>query len=265
MLHDESVRQLPPGWRRWLGGGWQQDELGCSDTAVYRLPQTAWGGVGYVKMDLRDGWDPPSRERDVLLWLQGRLPVPQVWGYGEVQQEAFLLMSAVPGWEASDERWHDDPTLMVDALAAGLRQIHALDIRDCPFDQRLAAKLAEAKRRVLAGAVDESDFEPQYLGCSASVLYEELLATCPMEEDLVFTHGDYCLPNVLLDDGGVTGFIDWGWAGVADRYQDLALAVRSLGYNLGDARWGERFLRAYGLKDVDRERMRFYVLLDEFF
>lgn len=69
----------------------------------------------------------------------------------------------------------------------------------------------------------------------------------------------------MLDDRGVTGFIDWGYAGVADRYQDLALAVRSITWNLG-AEWVPSFLDAYRLPDgLDAAKIEFFHLLDEFF
>jgi aminoglycoside 3'-phosphotransferase II len=53
---------------------------------------------------------------------------------------------------------------------------------------------------------------------------------------------------------------------VADRYQDLALAARSLEYNLG-RKWVDLLFEEYGisLKEVDWVKIEFYQLLDEFF
>ena len=49
-------------------------------------------------------------------------------------------------------------------------------------------------------------------------------------EVLAVTHGDWCLPNVVVDPEKltVTGLLDTGRMGRADRYTDLALMNRSL-------------------------------------
>jgi streptomycin 3"-kinase len=80
--------------------------------------------------------------------------------------------------------------------------------------------------------------------------------------ELVVCHGDACLPNVLLDPDtlGLTGLIDLGRLGWADRYSDLALTSVQL---LDE--WDlppDRFLREYGLEKPDQRRLDFYLLLD---
>ena len=72
-------------------------------------------------------------------------------------------------------------------------------------------------------------------------------------------HGDYCLPNALLERDEVTGFVDLGELGVADRYRDLAIATWSVTWNLGPG-FESCFLDAYDAP-LDPERIRFYRLL----
>ena len=72
-------------------------------------------------------------------------------------------------------------------------------------------------------------------------------------------HGDYCLPNALLDGDDVVGFVDLGGLGVADRWWDLAVATWSLRWNLGPG-LEDTFLDAYGTVR-DNARQGFYHLL----
>jgi len=69
-------------------------------------------------------------------------------------------------------------------------------------------------------------------------------------------HGDYCLPNIMLNNWTFTGFIDLGGAGVGDRHIDLFWGVWSLFFNLKTDAYRDRFLDAYGRDKVDFEVLR---------
>ena len=74
----------------------------------------------------------------------------------------------------------------------------------------------------------------------------------------VLIHGDYCLPNVLVQDGRLSGLIDLGGAGLGDPQDDLAAGVWTLQYNYG-AGHAREFLDAYGwppMSDKSIERLR---------
>ena len=59
-------------------------------------------------------------------------------------------------------------------------------------------------------------------------------------------HGDYCLPNIMLDNWRFSAFIDLDAAGVGDRHIDLFWGMWSLQFNLKTDRYRDRFLDAYG-------------------
>jgi aminoglycoside phosphotransferase len=61
----------------------------------------------------------------------------------------------------------------------------------------------------------------------------------------VLTHGDFCLPNVLVQENRLSGLIDVGQAGLGSPEIDLAAGVWSLQYNFGRGFAGD-FLAAYG-------------------
>jgi aminoglycoside phosphotransferase len=121
------------------------------------------------------------------------------------------------------------------------------------------------KYRVQHNRVDESDFDEIRAGRTANDLLAEVMERIPQYEDRVFTHGDYCLPNIIVtQDGHLSGFIDVGRAGTGDRYRDIALACRSIAYNWG-REWIPVFAEAYGLTGIDQKKLAFYQLVDEFF
>ncbi len=271
MTQRDEPPHLPTRLRRALAdAAWQPITIGMSGAQVYRITARDQP-PRYLKMASGARALELCAERDRLAWLQRRLPVPAIhaWdeeGVGE-QRCAWLLLAEAPGLMACDPAAMRDPLRLVGLLAEGLRQLHSLPGADCPFDARLDQRLAQAQWVIGAGLTDEAAVRDG-LGVSAEELLRRLVATRPAEPsaDLVFTHGDYCLPNILLNPAltQVSAYLDWGRAGVADRYQDLAIGARSVRHNLGAA-WEPHFLAAYGCEHSDQERLTWYETLDELF
>lgn len=244
------------------GYDWRRQTTGRSGAEVFRL-EAASRPTLFAKAEAMGALAELPHEIARLRWLAGTgIGCPRVLAERSEQGSHWLLTSAVPG---SDLVSSPDlaPATIVGIAAGALRRLHRLVVAECPFDQRLEARIAQARVRVEAGAVDEADFDEERLGRSARSVLDEVLRRRPAAEDLVVAHGDACLPNICAENGRFTGFVDCGRLGVADRSQDLALAARSIRHNLGEA-WVEPFLRRYGGR-IDAERMAFYRLLDELF
>jgi kanamycin kinase len=123
---------------------------------------------------------------------------------------------------------------------------------DFTVDTAIALAQARVRVRVRAGLVDPArDFHPEHAHLRPHGALAALRRLRPAVDsgDLVVCHGDCCLPNVLVSGTGggmaVSGFVDVGELGVAERWWDLAVATWSLDWNLGPG-WEELFLRAYG-------------------
>lgn len=246
---------------------WARDSGGESDAAVYRLH----GRDGVPDLYLKHGRGCAAAdiadELARLRWLAQYLPVPAVVEFARVAdpEQAWLLMTAIPGTTAS-ALLEANPALgfaVVDALAAFLRRLHALPVSDCPFDAGHAVRLPQARQRIDAGLVDAGDFDAGRAGWTTEQVWLALQECLPLAPDLVVTHGDFSLDNILLHKGAVVGCIDVGRAGVADRYQDLAIAWRGLGEL--DTSLQQRLLRQYGILDADQGKLQYHLLLDELF
>ena len=214
------------------GAAWSRITVGESIAEVFRLDRSGRAAL-YLKIAPRAQRMELLWEKQRLDWLQGRLPVPAVVGYATDDRHEYLLLTALPGRHVADLVDQQPNEKVVHTLATGLRAIHALPSHDCPFDMTLDREIERARFNVVNGLVDEADFDDTRLGRTAAELFEELQTKRPADEDLVFTHGDYCLPNVMVDRGEISGFVDWGRAGVADRYKDIALASEEPGAKYG--------------------------------
>ncbi|WP_188112553.1 APH(3')-II family aminoglycoside O-phosphotransferase [Rhizobium tropici] len=245
------------------GYEWRQDALGRSSAHVFRLEADGRAPV-YLKTELVDPLGELTDEVARLRWLASQgLACPDVIAHESDGEREWLLMSALPGSDLVSEEL-TPPVERVRLLANALRRLHAIDIAACPFDHRLENRIETARARLLAGHVDEDDFDETRLGRSAEDLFRELEAKRPSTEDFVVTHGDACLPNFMADGDRFSGFIDCGRLGIADRHQDIALVCGSIEYNFGEELVAE-FLKVYGNFEPKAEKMAYYRLLDEFF
>ncbi|AVR97948.1 APH(3') family aminoglycoside O-phosphotransferase [Pseudoduganella armeniaca] len=263
---DELDTTLPPTWRERLQGyAIVPQSGGCSDAAVLRaIPAAGGAPTFFIKTAAAGPLAELQDEAARLRWLaQSGIACAPVIDTATTPGQDWLLLGAVPGTNLTNV----DPARAVAVMATALRTLHALDVRECPFDHRADVRIGHALARLDAGLVDADDFDEDNAGCAPGELAALLAERKPLHEDLVVTHGDACLPNVLAADGTFAGFIDCGRLGVADRHQDLALAVRDIGEELGE-QWVEPFLAQYFAPApiaFDAGRAAFYRLLDEFF
>ena len=256
----ESNPALPARLSALVDRHWHRVTLGKSDASVWRIEGA--GETLFLKTEAVHPLSELPGEAQRLKWLaETGITAPQLRTILEEDGFTWLLMTALPGTDLT--HWVDQPEALRNALATGLRALHALDSADCPFDHRLHAKLASGAANVAAGRVDETDFDESRDGWTAEQVLAWLLEHRPDGEDLVVAHGDASLPNIMAQHGAFSGVIDCGRLGVADRWQDLALACRSIIWNCGRDHVAP-FLAAYGA-DWDEERYRYYCTLDELF
>ena len=109
------------------------------------------------------------------------------------------------------------------------------------------------------------DREPSRVAATLGDILRGLHATdagdCPFgtrKPGNVLVHGDYCLPNVLVEDGRLSALVDVGRAGLGNPETDLAAGVWTLQYNYGPGH-ARAFLEAYGwppMSDQAIEKLR---------
>lgn len=254
--------------------------LRLTEEEAYTMDRTGMSGAAvrlYKDRVMKiQPWGPEAEnELAMLAYLQGKLPVPKLYLQETEEGVSYLLMGRCEGLRACDPAYLEDPEALCALLAEGLRALWKTDASGCPCDQRLAQKLKRARHNVENGLVDMNNVEPGTFGekgfRSPAALLAWLYANRP-EEEPVLSHGDFCLPNLFGQEGRVTGYIDLGRAGIADKWCDIALCWRSLHHNYRERRRktgapepdGTLLFQALGL-EPDWAKIRYYILLDELF
>lgn len=247
----------------------QRDEVGRSGSEV-RLYEDC-------VLKIRPQSDEAENEHRMLRWLEGRLPAPRCLYHGTEAGKDFLLMSRINGTMACDEACmeRENGRFAVRLMAEALKRLWQVDISGCPADQRLSKALAEAERRIRTGEASVDTASPGIYGPDGFADPDALLCWLrenQPEEDLVFSHGDYCMPNVLFQGEKLSGYIDLGNGGVADRWEDIAMAHRSLRNNFCGVFGGKAYkdfdpdllFEMLGM-EKDEKKFRYYNLLHELY
>ena len=218
-----------------------------------------------------------DNEYSIVNWLGHSIPLPSIPAYCKQGGRAYILMTKVVGDMLCSEENMADPEMIIKLAAKGMKQLWEIDVHECPYTtSRLDERLKVAEYNVVNGFVDVENAEPETFGPKGFRNPEELLEWLKSnrpKEDIVLTHGDFSLPNVLVKDGRVSGFIDLGKMGPADRWQDIAIAIRSLEHNFSgkytDGKKIYDFKPQMLLDELgvawDEKKYRYYILLDELF
>ena len=245
---------------------YEVDNVGMSSSNILLFPDRV--------LKIQNICEEADNEIQAMQWLEGRLLVPRVIAHENEGGKSYLLMTKATGKMACDESYMNNPERLTSLLAQALQTLWQVNISDCPLDWSLDKKLKAAQYTVENNLADTENVQPDTYGENGFKDPEDLLrwlmANKPAEE-LVMSHGDFCLPNIFIENGQFT-FIDLGRTGIADKWCDIALCYRSLLHNYS-GKYGGKVYSEYdpnmlfdklGLTP-DWEKIRYYILLDELF
>lgn len=248
-----------------LGKEYKVDEVGKSQAKILIFDNSV---LKIVKYDRKN-----DETIKVINWLQGKLPVPKILSYEQDYEYQYLLMSKIPGLMSAKKIFFEAPQELIERLAQALKMFWNVNISDCPRSRILDIELEEARYRVENNLVDfnsvvQSTFGEERFENPKDLLY--WLESNKPDCEPVLSHGDFCLPNIFIDNNKISGFIDLGKTGVADKWKDIAICYRSLKWNAQGMYGGKVYpnvnpdylFEALGIKP-NFDKLRYYILLDE--
>ena len=181
----------------------------------------------------------------------------------ESLDEDWLLTRRIAGEDCTWRPYLEQPERLCDTIAQLLRQLHETSFEGCPVD-RTADYLATARRHHEAKAYDMALFPDNWGYATPEEAWQVVEQTSQYLKTDTLLHGDYCLPNIMLDSWKFSGFIDLDTAGIGDRHVDLFWGAWTLQFNLKTDRYRSRFLDAYGRDNINEELFRTIAAIEVF-
>ncbi|MBQ7363298.1 MAG: aminoglycoside 3'-phosphotransferase [Clostridia bacterium] len=240
---------LPRDIERIILGAPIYDSSSSSEARVYFIDRDG----GYYLKTANGG--ALKKEAEMTRYLHSLGLGAEVLAY-ESGERDLLLSSRVVGEDCTHAVYISNPRRLASTVGENLRMLHETDFSGCPVMDRNSDYLATAERNYRTGNYDKTAFPDSFGYRSADEAWAVLEYGRRSLTGHVLLHGDYCLPNIMLDKWRLSGFIDVGCGGVGDRHIDLFWGVWSLWFNLKTNEYRDRFLDAYGRDTVNEDILK---------
>jgi len=204
-----------------------------------------------------------EREAGVTRYFHGKGLSAEVLSYLSGERD-WLLTAKIQGDDCTAAKYIEQPERLCDVFAERLAFLHSEDSADCPIQNHTERYLAKAEENMRADVFDKSHFPDSFGYASAGEAWTVVEKHSRMLRTDTLLHGDYCLPNIILDDWRFSGFIDLDNGGVGDRHVDIFWALWTLWFNLKTDKYRERFIDAYGRDKVDEDILRIVAAIEVF-
>lgn len=248
---------FPAKFHPFLDGATVYDSS-CSPTArVYYIDK----GQGFFLKKSPKG--SLAKEAGMYRFFHSKGLGPEVLAY-ETLEEDWLLTLRVKGEDCIDPMYLRHPQRLCDTTAQLLRMLHETPVEGCPIPDRTRDYLQTAQQNYRESNYDISLFPDNWGYATPEAAWAEIQKNSHRLETSTLLHGDYCLPNIILDNWHFSGFIDLDTAGVGDRHVDLFWGCWSLQFNLKTDAYRERFLDAYGRDKIDPSMFRLVAAVEVF-
>ena len=196
-----------------------------------------------------------QREAAMTEFFHSKGLAAEVLGYLSRDKD-YLLTRKIPGEDCIWPQYLEDPKRLSQLTGELLRALHETDISGCPVPNRTEEYIQSAERGYRERTYEMDLFPDNWGYRTPEDAWQDVETYGPYLKADTLLHGDYCLPNILLDNWKFSGFIDLDTGGVGDRHVDIFWGAWTLRFNLHTDAWCSRFLDAYGRDQIEPEILR---------
>ena len=179
-------------------------------------------------------------------------------------EKDWLVTEKISGEDCTHRDYLERPEKLCDTIAELLWKLHNESFSDCPIQNRNESYFKTLEENYKKGIFDKTFLLDDLKKLDVDSAYKYVTERKGLLKKEVLLHGDYCLPNIMLDDFRFSGFIDVGNGGVGDRHIDLFWGAWTLNFNLKTDKYRDRFFDCYGRKYIDLEKIKLISVIETF-
>lgn len=228
----------------------KRNNIGYSSIDVYEV--TLKNGLpGILKVQSLSSRNNLFDEYNRIKFLQGKCMVPKIYGYFDDENGKYLLMEklkGIPAYETDKYAFQ---------IGKALREFHEIEIDNCEYIQNSIDNLLDNTIKNIDIIID--DIMEIYPDMNKDMVIDFLINNKPTDKVLV--HGDFSLPNIIIDEDGKIGLIDLGDVSISSKYFDFFYLKKSLIRN-NKINNLDKILDGYGIDKLDNNYLKWMEIVD---
>jgi len=242
-----------------------------NDAKLYDSSCSPFAQVTYVEKDggyfiKRSELGGLQREVEMTKYFHSKGLSANVLEYHQDDVYDWMVTTKIPGFDCVEPIYMSNPEKLIDILVEQLYLLHQEDYTGCPVQNQTELFFEGMKAANKEGKADSNFLKVEGLYEISSV--EEACKIVDrfgheLQSDTLL-HGDYCLPNIILNNWKFSGFIDIDTGGVGDKHVDIFWGIWTLWYNLRTTKYTDRFMDAYGRQHIDKDLLKIVAAAEVF-
>ena len=172
----------------------------------------------------------------------------------------YLLTEEAKGLDGTHHI--NDPIKLCEIYANTLKKLHSVDINNYFKKDKMDNYLSLAKANYDLGKYENYVLLNRFNIKTKEEVIEYIKNNIHKLENNTLLHGDYCLPNIVIDENDNVTLIDLDHSGIGDKHIDLFWAIWSLSYNLKTEKYSDYFLEIYGKDNYDESILKLIACIE---
>lgn len=183
-------------------------------------------GTGYERLEI-------IREYKNIVSLQGYLPIPKIYNFIDTENQATIIlqkMSGVPSHLMVSSLDRSQFLSIIKNILDKLSSIHKYLEKN--FKIAALEELKDIRILIDNNKINKDNFIKNSGGLTPKGAYDKIQNDLKSHNFKTITHGDFCLPNIIMTQDGTWSLIDLGKCGLGDQCRDLSALEGSLKRNI---------------------------------